>query len=409
MLSNVFHTFRLLIDSMDFLEENGDGWDVLLELASSAYELHGDSETKAYLLLWMLQLSSFELKTNIYEELYARMLVCILHSDPVLAEASDLLLNLCGDRIIDIAPWDTDGYTILHQRLACGNDGDVSLLLARGPHLHRLGFDALCTPYKESPTSLAMYSSWVFTEWLRGLVNNEVDLEKFIDQELEQSHEVHAGWEKDTLLDLFANGDRPDLHVQKDRTTCSDCIRRFSRVQVQPYWRHLLERIEQRIHPDSPASTGPEAGEKENADSGSIREAASSPSDPTYKPDTTGDVPLVKLEELPSDPDSESESEEGTSGYPAMISIRSECMYSRHEVVCMECWLHYKRTGTRRNRVSQDLGADEDSSGNEYSSLRDDSSEDEYSPPKDDSSDDEYSPPKDDSSDDEYSPFLIHA
>ena len=96
MLSEVFDTFRLLIDSMDFLEENSDGWEVLRALCNSSMELHGDIEAKRNLLLWMLRLSSFELKTNIIEGRYATMLAWILKPTPKLVEASDLLLNWEG-------------------------------------------------------------------------------------------------------------------------------------------------------------------------------------------------------------------------------------------------------------------------------------------------------------------------
>lgn len=58
---------------------------------------------------------------------------------------------------------------------------EASMILAKGPDLYRLGYDYEYTPRKDSATSLAMYSSWAFADWRRGLVANEVDLEKFID------------------------------------------------------------------------------------------------------------------------------------------------------------------------------------------------------------------------------------
>ena len=381
MLPEVFDTFRLLIDSMDFLEENGDGWEVLHDLCESSRETHGDIEAKMNLLLWMLRLSSFELKTNIIEGRYATMLGWILKPTPKLVEASDLLLNLGGVGIIDTLPHSSDRYTVLHQRLAYGvGQDDVNLVLARAPDLHRLCFDANYTPYEETPTSLAMYCSWAFTRWVRGLVSLEVNLENFLDQELKQSSEVHAGWKKETMLDLFACGDRPDLHAGEE-WTCSDCIGEIPSVRVQPYWRHLLEMIKERIHPDDLALADLEGDGKENANSGAIEEAASGSSGLLHEPDTAGNIPLDDLNEPPPEADLQG----NTSEDPATTPIRSSCMYGRYDVVCMDCWLHYERTGTRRSprageRVPQDLGPREDLPGNGYSPTSDESSEDEFSP-----------------------------
>lgn len=385
MLSETVDTFRILIDSMDFLEEYGDGWIVLEGLCLSTWGARGSRKAKGDLLLWMLQLSSFELKTNIIGERYANMLYWTLRPGPKLAEASDLLLNLGGDDVINIARHGKDGYTLPHERLVSSMDEDeVTEVLARGADLHRLGIDTYYTPYEESPTSLAMYSSRTFTCWLYALASVGVDLESFIDQELELNLEVHPGWEKETLSALFAHGDRPDLHVPYTRT-CSDCAVESIRVFVQPYWRHLLENIKQREYHEDPTPPGPEVAEEENADRGNARESVSSKSsDPTYEPETTRNVPLVNLKEE-SESESESKSEEDRSRQRTKTPIRSVCMYGRHELVCMDCWLYYEETGTRRmthawEGVWQDVGTDEDLFERRDSLFKDDSSECEYSP-----------------------------
>ena len=285
----------------------------------------------------------------------------------MLGKASDLLLSLGGVGVIDAPIYGKDGYTILHERLLYSYMHELSVLVARGPDLHRLGIDTFYTPYKESPTSLAMYSSNVFTRWLHALANIDVDLESFIDQELEQNLKVHPGWEKEILRALFAHGDRPDLHVEYIQA-CSDCtggLDDFS-VTVQPYWRHLLDNLKERRYHEDPAPPGPEVAEEEDADRGNAGETVSSnSSDPTYEPDITWNVPLVNLEE-------ESESEEDGSKQRTTTSLRSDCMYDIHELVCIKCWLHYEATGTRqtsrvRKFVLQDVSTDEDSSENEYS------------------------------------------
>ena len=342
MLSEVFDTLRLFIDSMDFSEKNGDGWEVLTTLCFHTRRFDADTEAMTTLLLWMLQLSNFELKTHRIGERYSEMLGWTLGPGrgPGLDEATDLLLNWGGGWIIDVPPYEMDGYTLLHQLFAPSTTTDeeyVSAMLVRGPDLYPLGFDKVYTPQRESPTSLAMYSSRAFAVWLCGLVNCGVDLETFADQELEQNLVVHAGWEKETLLDLFAYDYRPDHHL-RGLWACNDCTKIIYRVEVQPYWRHLLERIKQKIDPDNPAQAGSEVGEKRNVDVSGIAEAASRSSDLAHKSDPTGNVPCVNLNKLPS----ESESEEDFHGYPAMISIRSDCIYDRHELICMKCSFHYR-------------------------------------------------------------------
>lgn len=375
-LSEVFDTLRLLNDSMDFLDKDGDGWQILWTLCRNTYSLGEERQATIALLIRMLRLSSFDLKTYFVRERVTKMLNYTLRPDPGLEEASNLLLNLGGAEIIDTALWSSDGYTILHETVALAIEGQISTVLARGPDLHPLGFDYDYTPQEESPTSLAMYSSWAFMDWLRGLVTIEVDFEEFLNQELERNSLVHAGWEKETLRALFAYRHRPDLNFRKV-WTCSDCSEVYCRVTVQPYWRHLLERIKQRIDPDSPAQADSQDGERDNADVRSIAEAASSSNDLAHEPDTTGHDGVSS--------ESESEPElEDSHGYPAMISIRSDCVYPPHEVICVDCWLHYLKTGTPRpphpgKRRFTGLYKT-DSSIYNHSSSGDEVSEDEYSP-----------------------------
>ena len=168
MLSDVFDTLRLLTDSMDFLDADADanGWRVLSYLCGYVVCIGGESEAKSALLLWMLKLLTYELKAYYIRSQIAHLLDWILPY-PGLEQASNLLLKLGGANIIDVALNATDGYTILHECLAYAEGPeDVSIVLAKGPNLHLLGFHEWYTPEKESPMSLAMYSSWAFADWL---------------------------------------------------------------------------------------------------------------------------------------------------------------------------------------------------------------------------------------------------
>ena len=259
---------------------------------------------------------------------------------------------------------------------------NLSAVVARGPDLHRRGCDTYYTPFEESPTSLSMYSAKGFSKWLRALDSVDVDLENFIDQELEQNLEVHAGWEKETLLELFTHGDRPDLH-HPDGWTCCDCSKDILGVEVQPYWRHSIERFIARTHPYDPVSAVSEVDEDESVDLGSTEEVASSSTDLTPKLDTTGNDTLLNPGEVPAVLESESEPEADTGEDSATTPIGSVCLYGKLEYVCMDCWLYYTRIGTRKQ--PSEPAADEDSSKNKNT------------------------PPSDDSSECEYSPFLIHS
>ena len=363
MLSEVRDTFRLLIDSIDFSEDSY-GWDIMDRLSMNAFFAHERALAHGSLLLSMLRLLSFELRTYVSEQHFARMLYWVSEPESELAEASDLLLSLGGHDVINAALYQRDGYSLLHQHLVLYVTTDtLTFILARGPDLHRLGFNARHTPYKESPTTLAMYSSNVFTSWLRALINHKVDLESFIDQEIEQNHEVHPGWERETLLDLFTHGDRPDLHLDIS-LTCSDCKRQVLDPLVQPYWRHLLERIRRRLHPYEPSLAGSEAGEED--DDNKLPPASNSKEDanePSSKSDSEEDANELQ---------SESGLEEDSSAYDSRGPIRSNCLYGKHENICMRCWLHYARTGTRFLPVeklseSEDPTATEDSSDDEFS------------------------------------------
>jgi len=132
----------------------------------------------------------------------------------------------------------------------------------------------------------------------------------------------------------------------------------------------LIERIKQELDPDNPIRTqaDSEVGEEKEADFGIIAEAASSPNN----------IPLVDPNELPSDWEEDTGSEQDTDSpedihdYPATVSILSECVYAWNEVLCMDCWIHYRRTGTRRppqnrnQRFTRDAPAEDDLS-DEYS------------------------------------------
>ena len=364
-LSNASDTLRLLTDSMDFSDLETGGWLVLYELCNNIAYTWGETKAKEALLLWMLKLLTYELRANYIRTEFSWLLNCTLYS---LEPAANLLLKLGDADLIDGARNGTGGYSALHERLA--DSLDPTKVLAKGPNLHLLGFDKEYTPEKESPMSLAMYSSWAFVHWRDGLVGIEVDLSTFIDQELESNAFVHPGWDKGTLRDLFEYHVRPEL-CWSQSGPCIHCDKLMWLI-VQPYWRHLLERIKQRIDPDDPFQRDSGVDETQTSN---IRSGMEASNDSDHELDISGSV---SLDEFKDDVGSEAEFKSevqlgsGVHGYPENVPIRSNCMYRRNDFLCMDCWLHYRRTGTRFEV--------EDSSIDEHASSEEESSDDEFSP-----------------------------
>ena len=328
-LTDIMDTFRVLMNSMDFSVEDANGWQVLIILCWDVLHSREDLKATCDLLLWMLQMSRFELRTHLNRSNYAEMFDKILEPDPDLAGAADLLFNLGGSSIIDADTIGTFSKCFVLQIALARVDHDdyVSTVLAQGPNLHRLCFSAGFTPYVQSPTSLAMHSPVAFRSWLQALVKTGLDIGNLIDQELEQNPELHVGWGKGTLLNLFTHGDRPDL-LFKSRLVCSDCEcwPGFYGPLKQPHWMHLLERIKEGLYLYDPAPTKSNVNEDENKDH--------------------------------------------TSEHSEISQI--ELDYGKHEAVCDHCWLSYKRTGIR--------GLLKALPNRKNTSLSDDSSESEYSP-----------------------------
>ena len=368
-LTDVMDTFRVLMNSIDFSVEDANGWQILIILCWDVLHSHEDLRATCDLLLWMLQILRFELRTYLNRSKYAEMFGKILESDPDLAGAVDLLFNLSDPSIIEANT--TGNFSksfVLQIALARADHEDcVSTVLAQGPNLHRLCFPAGITPYVESPTSLAMHSSMAFGSWLHALVKTGLDIGSFIDQELVQNPQVHVGWEKETLLDLFTHGDRPDLRF-KSRLICSDCEcwPEFYGQMKQPHWMHLLEKIKKGLYLYDPAPTKSNVNEDENADLHSVGNAHNSLTDLTSLADTTEDDSLGNLGEVLS----ELRLKDHTIEHSEISQI--ELDYGKDETVCDYCWLSYKRTGIRGLRKALP--------NRKNTSLSDDSSENEYSP-----------------------------
>ncbi len=228
MLSNISDTFRLLIESMDFMAQDGNGWHVLWCLCRATYGYSGEPAARRALLVWMLRLFSSEIKMYGIERHYGQMLIWTLTEVTGLVEASPLLLCLGGPGPIDKPIHYSGGYTITHFRTAYAECGEsMRALLAQGPDVHKLGFDYHRSPEKESPFSLVLYSSWAFGYWLYALATAGKGYEEFVTQEIQKNHTTHPGWKKETLLNL----------------STYDVVRTVNAIRVERCCRRIVVRI----------------------------------------------------------------------------------------------------------------------------------------------------------------------
>ena len=360
MLSDISDTFRLLIETLDFMDQDGNGWDVLFSLCDASNTVDGEPAARIALLVWMLRLVSSEIKLCGIERHYTTMLDWTLLEDTGLAEASRLLLRLGSPESVDKPIYYDGGYTILHHRAAFAEGQEpISVVLAQSPDVHRLGRDNDESPEEESPFSLALYSSWAFENWLDPLVTAGKGFEEFVTQEIQRNHTTHPGWEKETLFNLSTYDYLIDYNPLRP-CQCSDCTKEISMITVQPHWRHFIERIKQGIDPYySRAEASSEIDEEESAEGRSRAEAVENTDDPTGLDDISSEMEAESESESEAESKPESRWERwkpewelwdlNPHDYPTTISLRSDCVYCPLDIVCMNCWLFYIKTGTRRN------------------------------------------------------------
>lgn len=390
-VTEIYETIHTLMDPVEFSDGNGHGWLALWQICAVVNESHTNRKAKAALLLQMFKLLSFELRTCIDRYWLLLMLQCLREQEPEAIEAANYLLNTCGPVSISESYFGPGGYTLLYDELIeRAEERRLSVILSRGPDLYEHSLRSWMNPRGETPMSLAMYSARTFSTWLNALVNNAVDPEEYVAQEWKKNEVVHPGWRKQTLLKLVLRDHEPDLDLLWRRPPCSDCsVDRYD-VHVQPYWRHLLEKIKQEIDTETIPPAHPDGAERADEILHDRTKAAVMSRQMCRNPHAAKHATLMDHNEPGDDfesryrTDSKQQVIIDSHGYPENVLIQSESVYARHELLCKDCWRHYIRTGTRRPpRSDEEPSLDEDNcSGVELAEVE--------------------------SSDDEYSPYLIH-
>ena len=355
---------------MEFSDRGDDGWEILTRIAIQVSALNGEHEAKLDLLLWMLQVTIHDVKQNFIESEYYCLVYWLLH--PKAEDAAGLFLNPCGDKAV-YARTSPEGYTVLMDDIVCGG-ARVRTILKCGPNIHATGIERSFSPFSETPTSLALYSFWAFANWLEGLDEINVDLEEFVDLEMQQTPLADAGWTTATLLALFEHDFGPDSSrwYPWHLWSCSDCSKEIFSVRVQPFWQHLLEKIKCGLDPDSlydnewlNGKEDDERGEEPYEGQAMVNRSM----EPSGLPDNSASSrESGKLRDPYFSCDIRKRRLHSPSGYRNQSDW--SCAYEEHELVCMRCWSHYKKYG--RRWTPDDLI--------EESEDPNDSSDDEFSP-----------------------------
>ena len=249
MAANCTDTIRLFLDSLDFSYEES-GWifldDLLAVCSVTARGIKADAndDERNALAMWPLRMLAADMKNNFVETRAAPLLFWA--SRYTTSDVFDFLLKI-SDKFIDARRL-KDGYSILIRELfyvhkSLDIDDRLNMILTRGADPHLIGFEEERSPRKETPTSVAMYSSGAFVTWRKALWPISTDLQLFVQKELQQSPLKTAGWHEDSLLFLFQSHIHPRFN-RRYRLTCDMCGRPTV-VRVELPWRRWLDSIKE--------------------------------------------------------------------------------------------------------------------------------------------------------------------
>lgn len=250
--SDCIDTIRLFSDSIDFSEGSTNGWTTLIMLLATLLsslpdEVNIDSTEILSPLVWLLRLSASDIKENIRGGPFAFLVAtsALYGSTKVSSLLSGLTDNPL-DNVLD-ARWGLEGYSALHTLIGFwGWNADLNLglnqLLDKGANLHLVGHHSSFSVKRETPTSLAMYSSVVFMAWRDALLRSSVNLASFVEEEVQQAPLKEAGWTKDLLFALFC------CHIQdlQEGNCCEDCSENIDFLGVDLSWRQWLDRFKEK-------------------------------------------------------------------------------------------------------------------------------------------------------------------
>lgn len=222
-------------DDVDFSEEDSNGWTILGQFADV---------WNVTLMAWALEYFQTDIKENYNEHHLAYWLgrYCS-EATPGAKQVVEAILTL-NSSVVDATSLNT-GYSALHNALSFTRvTSMIRLLILSGASLHLTSRSSLPANIV-TPTSLVIQRSYQFFQWRKLLVELGKDLKVFVEEELQQSPLVVAGWEQDTLLALFTFQFEPcGPRVEKCCAKCHSSI--FVDGFREFWWERTLQRIKTR-------------------------------------------------------------------------------------------------------------------------------------------------------------------
>lgn len=335
-------------------------------------------EARLALYSWFIKSSLTEIKAYYSWETVWQL---IHWSDDRVADTIEALLKLSPPAVLcDLNMLLDEPVPLLPIHLIQQNWKLVNLLLAYGVDPHRVSSHSVDNIDAQTALSLAMYTSWTFLGFRNVLHGRGFDLEDFARQELKEGYPLlDDGWRVETLTALLELDFEPDISPCKNYGEifgCSNCsqtiywmnpprrldwralVENWSVVPVQPYWRAILESIRRGTYP-------PRSCSDTRDDRLPTRQNHLSTSDKDSLVSTTQISDSSNDSALSEDEAARSNEEPSTSG-----SDNPSATFARDELWCMNCWLHFEKTGQRRTPPRPKT----------QSSDGDDSSDDDFSP-----------------------------
>ena len=355
---------RTFETSLNFWDENGDGWAVL---RASHYQRWRGSSTDAAVAFssWLVKSSSPDIKEALPKEnlLPKGIFYAIYWADDQYVDFIDFLLGLRPTGTPhDNAGVDYHDPDILFHHINYHNWKIVNLLLAWGFNPHYVYRIFYLSPVAESPLSAAMYSSWTFWGFRNLLHSRGLDVQDFARKELEEGRPLlETGWQMETLIALLELDFEPYIasHDGWRECSCDSCNRNmgldhvFPQYIVQPYWQSFLESVKSGVSPHDLCSiTQDDQPSNDQRNPTVINDSTT---------DTAGESALSALsEDQAAHPNQES---------PTKRVDISSTVFDKKDIWCVWCWYHFKETGHPRSPASETESSDED-----------DASEDDFSP-----------------------------
>ena len=274
-------TIRLFQDSIDFLDHHGSGWRTILTLLwNISVSLNDgvsiDDAKGNSLIAWMLHLPASDVLENSRKEAWPIIKAFLSVHDG--EEVGELLLTLSNkftDSTCGLGKYSALQNFVYFAGATHDMDFGLSLMLKKGVNLHLVSDHFMSSDKSETRTSIALYSSFLFVRWRDSLSRLSVDLESFVEDEVQQSPLKDAGWNKHSLLALF-RCDIRSAYIPPRFPDCADCPKSLIYIPVELSWREWLHRFKEKFNAKARSNDEYSKAERDQSDNGIVEQKSPS-------------------------------------------------------------------------------------------------------------------------------------